>query len=112
VLQLLAVHLLAALVAPALVAWIGRKAFWVLALAPASVTVWALTLTGEVVDGRGPTQRVEWIPGLGLELSFRLDTLSWLMTLLVGGVGAVVLVYCSAYFKEHASGGRRCRPSS
>ncbi|MEN1973718.1 Na+/H+ antiporter subunit A [Cellulomonas olei] len=103
-LQLLAVHLLAALVAPALVAWIGRRAFWVLALAPASVTVWALTLTGEVVDGRGPTQRVEWIPGLGLELSFRLDTLSWLMTLLVGGVGAVVLIYCSAYFKEHASG--------
>nr|WP_221286781.1 Na+/H+ antiporter subunit A [Cellulomonas hominis] len=102
--QLLAVHLLAALVAPALVAWIGRKAFWVLALAPASATVWALSLTGRVMDGDGPTQTVEWIPGLGLDLSFRLDTLSWLMTLLVGGVGAVVLVYCSAYFKAHASG--------
>jgi multicomponent Na+:H+ antiporter subunit A len=104
VLQLLAVHLLAALVAPALVAWIGRKAFWVLALAPASATVWALSLTGRVMDGDGPTQTVEWIPGLGLDLSFRLDTLSWLMTLLVGGVGSVVLVYCSAYFKAHASG--------
>lgn len=103
-LQLLAVHLLAALVAPALVAWIGRKAFWVLALAPASATVWALSLTGRVMDGDGPTQTVEWIPGLGLDLSFRLDTLSWLMTLLVGGVGAVVLIYCSAYFKAHASG--------
>jgi len=104
VLQLLAVHLVAALVAPALVRWIGRRAFWVLALAPASATVWALSLTGRVLDGDGPAQTVAWIPGLGLDLAFRLDTLSWLMTLLVGGVGAVVLVYCSAYFKEHASG--------
>ena len=103
-LQLLAVHLVAALVAPALVRWIGRRAFWVLALAPASATVWALSLTGRVLDGDGPEQTVAWIPGLGLDLAFRLDTLSWLMTLLVGGVGAVVLVYCSAYFKEHASG--------
>lgn len=103
-LQLLAVHFLAALVAPALVSWLGRKAFWVLALAPASATVWALSLTQRVMDGDGPVQTVEWIPGLGLDLTFRLDTLSWLMTLLVGGVGAVVLVYCSAYFKANASG--------
>ncbi|WP_454050210.1 Na+/H+ antiporter subunit A [Cellulomonas sp. Marseille-Q8402] len=103
-LQLLTVHLVAALVAPALVAWIGRKAFWVLALAPLSAAVWALSLTGEVMAGDGPVQVVQWVPGLGLELAFRLDTLSWLMTLLVGGVGALVLVYCSAYFKQHASG--------
>ncbi|HEY0216271.1 MAG TPA: Na+/H+ antiporter subunit A, partial [Cellulomonas sp.] len=103
-LQLLAVHLIAALVAPALVAWIGRRAFWVLALAPASATVWALSLTGTVMHGDGPTQHVRWIPALGLDLTFRLDTLSWLMTLLVGGVGTVVLIYCSAYFKAHASG--------
>lgn len=103
-LQLLTVHLIAALAAPALVSWLGRKAFWVLALAPASVAVWALSMTGAVQDGHGPTQSVEWIPGLGLELTFRVDTLSWLMSLLVGGVGAVVLIYCSAYFKENASG--------
>ncbi|WP_263119624.1 Na+/H+ antiporter subunit A [Cellulomonas sp. RIT-PI-Y] len=103
-LQLLTLHLVAALAAPALVAWIGRKAFWVLALAPAAVTVWALSMTGAVLDGHGPTQTVAWIPALGLDLSFRMDTLSWLMSLLVGGVGAVVLVYCSAYFKENASG--------
>ncbi len=103
-LQLLVVHLVAALAAPALVSWWGRKAFWVLAVAPASAAVWALSLTGAVLDGRGPTQSVSWIGVLGLDLTFRLDTLSWLMTLLVGGVGAIVLVYCSAYFKAHASG--------
>ncbi|GAA4622083.1 Na+/H+ antiporter subunit A [Cellulomonas oligotrophica] len=103
-LLLLVVHLAAALVAPALIAWLGRRAFWILALAPASAVAWALSWTTQVQAGRGPVQVVEWIPTLGLELSFRLDSLSWLMTLVVGGVGALVLVYCSAYFKEGASG--------
>jgi len=104
VLLLLAVHLAAALVAPALVRWWGRKAFWALALAPASAAVWALTWTSAVRAGDGPVEHVEWIPALGIELSFRLDTLSWLMTLVVGGVGALVLVYCSAYFSASAKG--------
>ncbi|QCB94844.1 Na+/H+ antiporter subunit A [Cellulomonas shaoxiangyii] len=103
-LLLLTVHLAAALVAPSLVTWLGRRAFLVLALAPASAAVWALTQTVAVRDGRGPVEVVEWIPALGLDLSFRLDTLSWLMTIVVGGVGALVLVYCSAYFKATASG--------
>lgn len=103
-LLLLTVHLAAALVAPVLFRWWGRRAFWALALVPASAAVWALTWTGEVQAGNGPVEVLEWIPSLGLELSFRLDTLSWLMTLVVGGVGALVLVYCAAYFSPTASG--------
>ena len=97
-------HLTAALCAPVLVGRLGRRAFWVLALAPASAAVWALAHTGQVAAGHGPVEVVEWIPTLGLELAFRLDTLSWLMTLLVGAIGALVLVYCSAYFSVSASG--------
>jgi len=104
VLLLLAIQVAAALVAPALVRLLGRKAFWVLALAPASAAAWALSLTSQVQRGDGPVQSVEWIPSLGIELTFRLDTLSWLMTLIVGGIGALVLIYCSAYFKTSASG--------
>lgn len=103
-LTLLAVHVAAALAAPALVGRLGRRAFWVLAMAPASAAVWALTWTGRVDGGHGPAQHVTWIPTLGLDLELRLDTLSWLMTLIVGAVGALVLVYCSAYFKENAAG--------
>ncbi len=103
-LLLLAIHLAAALVAPVLFRLWGRRAFWALALAPASAAVWAVTWTSEVQAGNGPAQSVEWIPALGLELSFRLDTLSWLMTIVVGGVGALVLVYCAAYFSPTASG--------
>ena len=103
-LLLLTIHLAAAVVAPLLVRWWGRRAFWALALAPASAAVWALSWTSEVRAGAGPVEVVDWVPALGLELSFRLDTLSWLMTVVVGGVGALVLVYCAAYFSAKASG--------
>ncbi|HEX5331332.1 MAG TPA: proton-conducting transporter membrane subunit, partial [Cellulomonas sp.] len=103
-LLLLAVHVAAALCAPVLVSRLGRKAFWVLALAPASAAVWALAHTSQVAAGHGPVEVVEWIPTLGIELAFRLDTLSWLMALLVSAIGALVLVYCSAYFSVNATG--------
>lgn len=106
-LTLLVAHAVMALLAPALISWLGRKAFLVVALAPASAAIYALTMTGRVLSGDFPVERWPWIPSLGIEISFRLDTLSWLMLLIVGGVGAAVLVYCSAYFAPNAQGLRR-----
>lgn len=103
-LLLLAVHLAAALVAPALVRTLGRRAFLVLALAPASAAVWALSRTQDVLAGDHPVEVLQWIPSLGIDLAMRMDTLAWFMTLLVGGVGALVLVYSSAYFSASAAG--------
>ncbi|MBD8079894.1 Na+/H+ antiporter subunit A [Cellulosimicrobium arenosum] len=103
-LYVLLAHLAMALGAPALVSFLGRRAFLVMALAPASAAAYALAWTERVMHGQQPVQVVEWVPGLGLELAFRMDTLSWLMLLLVGGVGALVLVYCSAYFSRTAHG--------
>ncbi len=101
-LQLLIAHLVAALAAPALVAWLGRRAFLLLAAAPMSALAWALAHTPAVLDGRGPTQTLAWVPSLGLDLTFRLDTLSWLLVLMVGGIGAAVLVYSSRYFSSRS----------
>ncbi|PFG35020.1 Na+/H+ antiporter subunit A [Sanguibacter antarcticus] len=103
-LLLLVAHALVALAAPALVSWWGRRAFLVMALAPAAATVYALSWTDRVVHGDGPAESLSWIPALGVNLSFRMDTLSWLMLLFVGVVGTLVLVYCSAYFAASASG--------
>ncbi|MCL1871633.1 MAG: Na+/H+ antiporter subunit A [Promicromonosporaceae bacterium] len=103
-LAVVAAHALLALAAPTLVRWLGRKAFWVLAAGPAAAAAYALSQTTAVLDGRGPAERVEWVPALGLALDFRLDTLSWLMLLVVGAVGALVLLYCSAYFARGAVG--------
>jgi multicomponent Na+:H+ antiporter subunit A len=104
VLSLIGLHLLASLVAPALVRLIGRRAFWLLAAAPASAAVWALVRSGQIAAGSAPTEVTAWVPGLGLELAFRVDSLSWLMVLLVGGIGALVLVYSSAYLGKGAPG--------
>lgn len=101
-LQLLLLHAIAALLAPILIKRLGRKTFAILALAPASAALWALLHTREILNGHFPTQIVPWIPSLGLELHFRLDTLSWLMTLIVGGIGALVLLYCTRYFSAAA----------
>ncbi len=52
-------------------------------------------------------ESVPWIPQLDLTLDTRLDPLSWLMTLIVGGVGALVLLYCVRYFtRDEAALGR------
>ena len=106
-LQLLVAHLLMVLLAPAIISWLGRRGFLVLALAPAAAAVYALACTSRVMHGDVPVQHWQWVPQLGLTLTFRLDTLSWLMLLLVGGVGALVLVYCSAYFAPSAHGLQR-----
>ncbi|MFH5821655.1 Na+/H+ antiporter subunit A [Georgenia sp. AZ-5] len=102
-LQLLMIHAVAALAAPAIVGRYGRRAFLVLAAVPGAAAVWAALQTGDVLAGRHPVQEVAWVPSLSIELAFRLDVLSWLMVLVVGGVGALVLVYCAAYFSTHAT---------
>ncbi len=94
----------AAMVAPWLVARIGRRALSVLALAPACAVVWALMHTGQALSDSPPLEHVAWIPGLDMDLWFRMDALSWLMTLIVGGVGAMVMVYASAYFHDTSTG--------
>ena len=103
-LQLLILHLVVAVVAPACMRLWGRRFFLVLALVPASAAVWAGMQTAAVLAGEHPQVDVAWVPALDLNLAFRLDTLSWLMVLLVGGIGALVLVYCASYFSPTAKG--------
>ncbi|MGB4135667.1 MAG: proton-conducting transporter membrane subunit, partial [Microbacterium sp.] len=96
---LLAVFLAGALILPALIRWLGAQAFAVGALIPAAAFVHALVLTPQVLDpDTVPFESFAWIPQLGLNLSMRMDALSWVMTLIVTGVGALVLLYCRWYF--------------
>ncbi|BCL16337.1 Na+/H+ antiporter subunit A [Micromonospora sagamiensis] len=96
-LVLLILHFVAALLAPLLVRWWGPRACYPLALAPAAAFGWALARTPAVRDGAALVENHTWIRQLQLDLTFRMTTLSWLMTLLVGGIGALVLVYCAGY---------------
>ncbi len=96
---LLAVFLAGALILPALVRWLGAQAFAIAALIPAAAFVHALVLTPQVLaEDPAPFESVSWIPQLGLNLSMHMDVLGWVLTLIVTGVGALVLLYCRWYF--------------
>lgn len=104
----LAVHFAVAAVAPFLFRKFGRNSFYALAAVPAVSFLWLILQHGAVysdaVAGRphgGAAEVMPWIPGLQLEFAFRMDALAWMMSLLVLGVGALVLVYCARYFKTN-----------
>ncbi|MFD5224081.1 Na+/H+ antiporter subunit A [Microbacterium sp. NPDC058342] len=104
-LLLLAVFLAGSLLLPVLVRWLGAQAFVFGALVPAAAFVHTLLRTPEVLDPETvPFQDYEWIPQLGLHLSMRMDVLGWVLTLIVTGVGALVLLYCRWYFHDDAAG--------
>lgn len=92
-------HLVAAVAAPALVRGLGARAFYVLAAAPAASAVWA---AGQLPSGPQDAhlEQVRWVVDLGMHLSFRMDTLAWVMTLIVSAIGALILVYCAHYFED------------
>lgn len=101
---ILVLHFVVALVAPVGFRWLGRNAFYVLALVPAGSFLWLLTQHDGAYSPGAIERNVQWIPQLGLSLDFRLDPLSWVMCLLVLGVGALVLAYCARYFKKRDAG--------
>ncbi len=49
---------------------------------------------------------VDWVRDLGMSLAFRLDGLSLLFTLLITGIGALVVIYASGYMAGHEHEGR------
>ncbi|PKI91051.1 Na+/H+ antiporter subunit A [Actinomycetales bacterium SN12] len=102
-LLLLAVFLAGSLLLPVLVRWLGAQAFVLGALVPAAAFVHALVQTPRVLGGRdAPFELYRWIPQLDLNMSMHMDVLGWVLTLIVTGVGALVLLYCRWYFYDEA----------
>ncbi|MGK5447937.1 Na+/H+ antiporter subunit A [Streptomyces radiopugnans] len=99
-LVLIAAHAAVAAVLPALAPRAGRAVWWVAALVPLATLVWAAALAPSVLDGDTPVEHFGWAPSLGLEVALRLDALSLLMTGVISGVGAAVLVYGARYTSE------------
>ena len=95
-LVLVAVTLVVA-IAPVLARVLGRSAGWALAAA-------LLGCAGLVVSLYTPGERLEqvvpWIPSADIMLSLRLDGLSFLFSMVVLVIGAVVMAYSAGYLKE------------
>jgi multicomponent Na+:H+ antiporter subunit A len=92
----------AAAVAPALHRASGRHAATLLALVAAGITMYFAQAGGD----RLQVERVDWVPVLGLDLSFRLDGLSRLFALLIAGIGSLILLYAGPYMAGHQFAGR------
>lgn len=88
---------LVVVLAPVLARVMGRSAGWVLAAA-------LLACAGLVVSLHTPGERLEqvvpWIPSADIMLSLRLDGLSFLFSMVVLVIGAVVMAYSAGYLKE------------
>ncbi|WP_350269910.1 Na+/H+ antiporter subunit A [Brevibacterium sp. CBA3109] len=96
----------AAVIAFPLVKRLGRNGFFFLALVPLAGLILSLAKAPAIVGSAGSpwVESMGWLPALGLDGIFRLDELSWIMSLLVTGVGALVFVYCARYFPPDEPG--------
>ncbi|MQA09742.1 MAG: DUF4040 domain-containing protein [Pseudonocardiaceae bacterium] len=100
----IAVHLVLAAVLLPLARRLGRWVFVIAALSPAVTLGWVLTRAGPVLSGEAWSESIGWAPRIGLEGALRLDALGLLMTVLVTGIGALVLVYYAYYVKPGEGG--------
>ncbi|BBX18957.1 Na+/H+ antiporter subunit A [Mycolicibacterium duvalii] len=108
-LAILAAHAVATVLAPLLVYRWGRGAFYPLALVPLGSLVWVLT--NWPGQGESHTVTVPWVPELSMDIALRFDPLAALMSVLVLGIGALVLLYCADYFRHHDGRPERRLPS-
>jgi multicomponent K+:H+ antiporter subunit A len=65
--------------------------------AASAVAALALLAGNEVLAGAVPAWSMAWMPALGLQFGLRMDGLAWLFTLLIGGIGALVVLYAAWY---------------
>ncbi|MFT4127901.1 MAG: Na+/H+ antiporter subunit A [Gordonia sp. (in: high G+C Gram-positive bacteria)] len=87
------------LAAPAVIGLLGTRGFYVTALAPFGGLLWVLTHWPDA-DGAPAVQTVSWVPTLQMDVVMRMDTLAAILSVLILGVGTLVLCYCAHYFDD------------
>jgi multicomponent Na+:H+ antiporter subunit A len=97
---------IAALLAPLMHRFTKPFAGWVLALVPAAIFLFLLTLVEPVVGGSAISARIGWVHAYNLDLSFFVDGLSLTFALAISGIGALIVLYSGAYLKGHPHLGR------
>jgi multicomponent K+:H+ antiporter subunit A len=75
-------------------------------VAPLVALVLLLSQQPAVFAGEVLKFKLEWLPALGLDLSFRLDGLGFLFALLILGIGLLVMLYARYYLAEKEPLGR------
>ena len=72
------------------------ESLWAAAVALAVALPLAL-MYPDVRDGAVLTERIDWLPSLGVNLVVRLDGFAWMFAMLVSAMGLLVIVYARYY---------------
>ncbi|WP_409525306.1 monovalent cation/H+ antiporter subunit A [Nitrincola sp. MINF-07-Sa-05] len=82
----------------------GRtRCAWATAVAPALALILVLLMSPSVFRGETLIATANWIPALGMSLSFRLDGLALLFSLLILGIGLLIILYARYYLSSKDS---------
>ncbi|MCK8613082.1 Na+/H+ antiporter subunit A [Gordonia sp. C13] len=98
--SVLAALAVCALIAPAVIHWIGTRGFYILALAPLGALIWVISHWPAPEADHAVVETVSWVPSLQMDIVTRFDTLTAILSVLILGVGALVLCYCAHYFDD------------
>ncbi len=92
---------------PAVRSWLDKSTQTLLSsLVMAALFVWLLTLSPRLQAAPTFIQSFDWVPSLGISLSFYLDGLSLLFALIITGIGALIFFYTGYYFEDGAENNR------
>ncbi|MDM1311225.1 monovalent cation/H+ antiporter subunit A [Acinetobacter indicus] len=90
-----------------LVSWLKKFSRGVTALGAIGVSlsslILLLTQAKDVFNGATIIQSWSWLPQLGIDLSFRLDALGLLFSLLITGIGTLIFIYAYYYLSPKNS---------
>jgi len=95
-----------ALAAPGLHRWLSHRSGWVLSILPLALTVFFAFKIPHINAGLVITEYYDWVPRLGVTLSIYLDGLSLVFSLLICGVGTLIVIYSGGYLYGHPQLGR------
>ncbi|GGO77708.1 monovalent cation/H+ antiporter subunit A [Marinobacterium nitratireducens] len=98
--------LLGAVIAALTAHWGRTRCAWATAALPALALALILSLIPQLSETGSIKSTISWIPALGLNLSFRFDGLALLFSVLILGIGLLVILYARYYLSEKDSMGR------
>jgi multicomponent Na+:H+ antiporter subunit A len=95
-----------ALAAPLIHRVVKSRGSALISLLPLGLFVYFAQMVPSVAAGVLPRENLDWVPELGMRLTFRMDGLGLLFALLITGIGTLVVFYAAGYMKEYERQGR------
>ncbi len=101
---------LSGFIGSAIAPWIHKRnpkaAGWILSVLPVGLTLYFAQYVPVVARGEVIEETVLWVPALQIRMSFYLDGLSLMFSLLISGIGALIVIYTGGYLHGVREQGR------